>query len=1127
MLRNLLKNVTLLRVKNVSVIRYFASKTSVSRTADNPQDDLMDPPEYRGIPMPEDYFKYDSTGSGRDEDLDMIDKDITAIETENHLISDLKAMATNVSPAKENNRKKLDRRFVVSHFRSSLKSYLMACINADMMDRAQQSFLYYRTKNAFRDPVANPVDTSVYNLMFKGWVKRKNSKKVFDVFSLMKRSRVKCDIDSYSAMILAAIDKDPVDLVVLSGILTMMERQSLKLEELLIKSKLSIPEMDKIIEKFSYLMPELEFEISPPPVPYPCKLLSNHQDAPRTEYEILPEEYHSYLSQWSKEQIDHETRGVIAIESVYQENVNFPRHGKDLWEKCVKEWRESVTNAFIKNVQNLQNNVKDDPRMTILPFLTILEVNDYVDIIMDSLISFARFYKTYSPPLSYLRRAIGRSFGDRYHGYLKNKAYPQWSHYYSEFIKWNCSPSLIAQHKPRDYWNYSIKLSGGQFSMDFDDFHLTPMQNHDIGKFLLNILLNEIKIDPSLLLPRSERSPNPTLVPVFYSVFGNSQQSPEEIRAHLTFRQLFKKFGSSEIPFETSLVPMKSPPSPWTSIDNGGYLLCKTDFLRPISFDEDEWINLEVAKMENLTPIYDALNALSMVAWKINREVLDIALTVFRSGGDKSIDIPLHDSMIPHHPNNLDKFKAYQLKKKAKQDRQNEYSLWCDCLYKLSIANHFRDRLFWLPHNIDFRGRVYACPPHLNHLGNDLSRSLMLFAKGKPLGPDGLDWLKIHLINLTGLKKRESIPARLSYCNEIMDDIIDSAEKPLDGQKWWAKQEDPWQVLACCKEIVKASMQPDPSTFVSYFPVHQDGSCNGLQHYAALGRDLQGAKSVNLYPCDKPNDVYSDVAELVEKQRQSDARSGNEIAKLLEGSIKRKVVKQTVMTYVYGVTTFGAKHQIYKQLKEMSSLPDDKLWPSSLYLTKKTFKSIATMFSATQAIQFWFTKSAILISQTLGFPVEWRTPLGLPVIQPYFNARFSNGAEVEQIVRNFKPKTIKQRNAFPPNFIHSLDSSHMMLTALESERLGLNFVAIHDSYWTHPITINEMNKICREKFVDLHSEEILQDLSNFMVERYGPLIDSIIKDPDMAKKELELLQAVPKKGTFELKNVLDSVYFFS
>lgn len=61
---------------------------------------------------------------------------------------------------------------------------------------------------------------------------------------------------------------------------------------------------------------------------------------------------------------------------------------------------------------------------------------------------------------------------------------------------------------------------------------------------------------------------------------------------------------------------------------------------------------------------------------------------------------------------------------------------------------------------MDFRGRVYPVPPHLNHLGSDLARSMLIFAEGRPLGPKGLDWLKIHLVNLTGLKKRDSIEER-------------------------------------------------------------------------------------------------------------------------------------------------------------------------------------------------------------------------------------------------------------------------------------------------------------------------------------------------------------------------------
>ena len=43
----------------------------------------------------------------------------------------------------------------------------------------------------------------------------------------------------------------------------------------------------------------------------------------------------------------------------------------------------------------------------------------------------------------------------------------------------------------------------------------------------------------------------------------------------------------------------------------------------------------------------------------------------------------------------------------------------------------------------------------------------------------------------------------------------------------------------------------------------QDGLCNGLQHYAALGRDWLGAKQVNLVPVDRPQDPYAGVAGMI------------------------------------------------------------------------------------------------------------------------------------------------------------------------------------------------------------------------------------------------------------------------
>lgn len=392
---------------------------------------------------------------------------------------------------------------------------------------------------------------------------------------------------------------------------------------------------------------------------------------------------------------------------------------------------------------------------------------------------------------------------------------------------------------------------------------------------------------------------------------------------------------------------------------------------------------------------------------------------------------------------------------------------------------------------MDFRGRVYPIPPHLNHLGSDLARSLLVFNLAKPLGVDGFSWLKLHCINLTGFKKNASIRERILFAEEIMEDILDSAYRPLNGKMWWTKSDEPWQTLACCMEIAKVYQSPNPEEYMSSFPIHQDGSCNGLQHYAALGRDTVGAISVNLTPSKQPQDVYSAVVNLVELTRQRDAENGVEVAKILKNFVKRKVIKQTVMTTVYGVTRYGARLQIAKQLKDIDDFPKDWVWPASTYLTSKTFDSIREMFTSTREIQDWFTDCARLISTVCCQNVEWITPLGLPVVQPYNRQEKLKAIKNNRMSEHFhidmfeKPNIMKQKNAFPPNFIHSLDSSHMMLTSLNCEKSGLTFVSVHDCFWTHACTVPEMNKICREQFVALHSQPILEDLSEFLIEKYS------------------------------------------
>jgi DNA-directed RNA polymerase len=268
-------------------------------------------------------------------------------------------------------------------------------------------------------------------------------------------------------------------------------------------------------------------------------------------------------------------------------------------------------------------------------------------------------------------------------------------------------------------------------------------------------------------------------------------------------------------------------------------------------------------------------------------------------------------------------------------------------------------------------------------------------------------------------------------------------------------------------ELRSALESPDPLAFESNFPVHQDGTCNGLQHYAALGGDSQGAQQVNLGATDRPSDVYSYVAAMVQERIKSDAAKQVRFAMMLEGKITRKVVKQTVMTTVYGVTFVGARDQIEKQLKERKDIPEEECWLVASYLAKKVMECIGNLFSGAQEIQTWLNICARLISKSIPparipaavsapqkkrktsatdstkdeqmTSVIWTTPLGLPIVQPYRRAKKKQVATSIQTVYISDPNapatvnSVKQASAFPPNFIHSLDATHMMLTALECQ----------------------------------------------------------------------------------------------
>lgn len=591
-------------------------------------------------------------------------------------------------------------------------------------------------------------------------------------------------------------------------------------------------------------------------------------------------------------------------------------------------------------------------------------------------------------------------------------------------------------------------------------------------------------------------------------------------------------------------LPMVVEPEPWTEFNKGGFILHPAKMVRIKLGDKDQRHYTEAAIANgDMEQMFKGLDVLGRTSWKINQPVFDIMLEAWNSGQGIANFPPIDpDLTLPPEPESSEdptaRRKWLREIKRIENVRGSYHSQRCFQNFQLEIARALRNETFYFPHNLDFRGRAYPIPPYLNHMGADHCRGLLVFGKGKELGPDGLRWLQVHLANVFGFDKA-SLSERAAFSMDHLDDIYDSVTNPLNGRRWWLTAEDPWQCLAACHELKNALESSDPTKFISHLPIHQDGTCNGLQHYAALGGDEWGARQVNLEPGDRPADVYSAVADLVKQSITEDKLKGNPFAEFLDGKITRKVVKQTVMTNVYGVTFIGAKAQVRKQL--VAAYPNmpktNELNPDffASYIATKIFKALSTMFKGAHDIQYWLGDCANRISMSLtpeqlniiqgnlhklgkkkrsidvvgvaktrraqeNFQLEdhlqfksgvvWTNPVRMPIVQPY------RASKARVIVTNLQRISIsephrsdpvskrKQLQGFPPNFIHSLDATHMILSALDCDKQGLSFAAVHDSFWTHAGDVGAMNTVIRDAFIRIHSDDVIGRLRAEFQARY-------------------------------------------
>lgn len=570
-------------------------------------------------------------------------------------------------------------------------------------------------------------------------------------------------------------------------------------------------------------------------------------------------------------------------------------------------------------------------------------------------------------------------------------------------------------------------------------------------------------------------------------------------------------------------LPLVYPPGAWQDVQLGGYYLLPSLAIKV----EQNKSEFAAARSLNLKRVLSVLNYMGSQAWHIHGFGLKIVEEVWKNGGGMG-SIPMRYD-YEDETRSLDNF-AFHLLESEKtnkadvqrriQNRLDLVSLRADFSLKLQVARSLKNvQKIYFPQQMDFRGRLYPIPPHLNHMGADLSRGLLIFSNKKPLTKEGLRWLKIHVANKLG-KDKLSFDDRVAYVENEMSTIAKYVENPLKHRDW-LELEECWQAIVSMKELMNAMNSDFPEDYVCGLPLHLDGSCNGLQHYAAMGRDVSGAFEVNLVDRKLPGDLYSKVAELARIAIQAESEDANcpdqQMAIKILPYVKRKTVKQTVMTTVYGVTFFGAKLQVEKQLRIQNLFTKEADYSAaSVYLAKHTLKAVEDLFTGAHKIKSWLVKSARKITET-NSPVSWITPLGLPVVQSYFKDPLNESQNaVDESLKYMLNETedvnrTRQASAFPPNFVHSLDSAHLMLTAEQMNIRGLNMASVHDSYWTLPADVPTMNRLLREQFIALHSLPLLENLRESFVKRY----------PDISFDE------VPPKGAFDLNKVLESTYFFS
>lgn len=594
-------------------------------------------------------------------------------------------------------------------------------------------------------------------------------------------------------------------------------------------------------------------------------------------------------------------------------------------------------------------------------------------------------------------------------------------------------------------------------------------------------------------------------------------------------------------------MPMVVRPRRWRSPTYGGYLTPRhgNRFIK----QRNHAYHDEVRNMD-LSRVYDSVNHIQDSPWAINTRVLEVMEKVWQDGTSLGGLPQREDDPIPAKPHDIDTNEEAKLAWKraaaevytANGERTSARMAMHSGLW---VARRFADEgSIYYPHELDFRGRVYPIPVFgPSPQGCDWQKALLHFAEGKALGLDGFRWLCIHIANLFGVDK-VSFEKRTAWVTENLDALLDSAENPLDGQRFWTTADSPYSALAALFELNDAHKLEDPTAYVSRVPVALDGSCSGIQHFSAMLRDAEGGAAVNLLPAETPQDIYMRAAGKA--QAIADATpfitysvgkgDAEEVFTIpnpwMNGMVKRGIAKRPTMTFCYSATRFGMHGMILQTLKEMDRdlaakgqapyLGGADNYHCAMWLSHVMFSSISETVPAAAKAMEWLREAAKVAAEG-GLPLWWETPMGLPILQEY---KAQKGERVEVHWQGSRVRMMVQKetedldgraqaNGVAPNFVHSLDAAHLQAVALRCKHEGIKHLAmIHDSFGTHAADTSRLSAILRDTFVEQYEGDVLGRFYDQLKEQLGEELAAKLPEP-------------PKAGDLDLNLIRGASYTFA